>query len=63
MVSDSSKPEAGEPEEILSDNDLYSAPYNVHEKKVHAFPYLDVIGSLNHRINKLEESLALLRSE
>lgn len=56
MVSDSSKPTDDEIEQLLRDNDMGGAPLNVHDKKVHAFPYVEVLLKLNERINSLEKS-------
>lgn len=54
MVSDSSRPTDEEVNQLLRDNDLSGWPLNVHEGKIHAFPYVNVLMELNRRINALE---------
>ncbi len=53
MVSDSSRITTEVAEQLKVDNDVPWL-HNIHDDKVHAFPYLAVILKLNDRINELE---------
>lgn len=58
MISDSSLYSAEQLvatiNKLLTDNDMSHVPENHYGRTVNAFPFLQLLASLNDRINKLE---------
>jgi len=54
MVSDSSNTTEERVQKLLRDNDLEDALINIVSNGIYAFPIIEVLESLNNRLNKLE---------